>query len=191
MFHQTGFEKNFSCINLFYSSLEKYDFSGYCYYLVVHVYNYRSSCPALFCKKSVLRNLAKLTGKHLCQSLFLNKVAGLRQCIYVDFSFVIWTLLLFFCVCVFIPFHRRGFSWLKQNNKCNARDQASDVMMRKLLCVKYFRRHVIENHSRDLQASNCARVSIKLGRAMWSKRQLLNFLKTNRKSTKHSYLPPH
>ena len=78
MFHQTGFEKNFSCINLFYSSLEMYDFSGYCYYLVVHVYNYRSSCPALFCKKSVLRNLAKLTGKHLCPSLFLNKVAGLR-----------------------------------------------------------------------------------------------------------------
>ena len=24
-------------------------------------------------------------------------------------------------VCVFIPYYRRGFSWLKQN-KCNARD---------------------------------------------------------------------
>ena len=28
-------------------------------------------------KKCVLRNFAKLTGKHLCQSLFFNKVAGL------------------------------------------------------------------------------------------------------------------
>ena len=38
---------------------------------------YRSSCPEAFCKKGVLRNFAKFTGKHLCQSLFLNKVAGL------------------------------------------------------------------------------------------------------------------
>ena len=29
-------------------------------------------------KKGVLRNFAKFTGKHLCQSLFFNKVAGLR-----------------------------------------------------------------------------------------------------------------
>ena len=29
-------------------------------------------------KKDVLRNFAKFTGKHLCQSLFFNKVAGLR-----------------------------------------------------------------------------------------------------------------
>ena len=28
--------------------------------------------------KGVLRNLAKFTGKHMCQGLFLNKVAGLR-----------------------------------------------------------------------------------------------------------------
>ena len=30
----------------------------------------------MFCKKGVLRNFAKFTGKHLCQSLFFNKVAG-------------------------------------------------------------------------------------------------------------------
>ena len=29
-------------------------------------------------KKSVLRNFTKFTGKHLCQSFFFNKVAGLR-----------------------------------------------------------------------------------------------------------------
>ena len=37
-----------------------------------------SSRPEVFCKKGVLRNFTKFTGKHLCQSLFFNKVAGLR-----------------------------------------------------------------------------------------------------------------
>ena len=36
----------------------------------------RSSCPEVFCKKGVPKNFAKFTGKYLCQSLFLNKVAG-------------------------------------------------------------------------------------------------------------------
>ena len=38
----------------------------------------RSIGPKMFCKKSVLKNFAKLTGKQLCQVLFFNKVAGLR-----------------------------------------------------------------------------------------------------------------
>ena len=36
----------------------------------------RSSRPEVFCKKGVLRNFSKFTGKHLCLSLFFNKVAG-------------------------------------------------------------------------------------------------------------------
>ena len=32
----------------------------------------------VFCKKSVLRIFAKFRGEHLCQSLFFDKVAGLR-----------------------------------------------------------------------------------------------------------------
>ena len=32
----------------------------------------------MFCKKGFLRKFAKFTGKHLRQSLFFNKVAGLR-----------------------------------------------------------------------------------------------------------------
>ena len=40
--------------------------------------NSRSSRPKVFCKKGVLRNFTKFTGKHLCQSLFFNNVAGLR-----------------------------------------------------------------------------------------------------------------
>ena len=38
----------------------------------------RSSRPEVFCKKGVLGNFAKFIGKHLSQSLFINKVAGLR-----------------------------------------------------------------------------------------------------------------
>ena len=41
-------------------------------------FTYRSCCPKMFCKKGVLRNFVKFTGKHLCQSLFFDKVAGLR-----------------------------------------------------------------------------------------------------------------
>ena len=41
----------------------------------------RSSHPEVFCKEGVLRNYAKFIGKYLCQSLFFNKVAGLRLAI--------------------------------------------------------------------------------------------------------------
>ena len=37
---------------------------------------FRSSRPDVFCKKGVLRNFAKFIGKHLCRSLYLNKVAN-------------------------------------------------------------------------------------------------------------------
>ena len=43
------------------------------------IYFFTSSRPEVFCKKDVLGNFAKFTGKHLYQSLFLNKVAGLCQ----------------------------------------------------------------------------------------------------------------
>ena len=34
--------------------------------------------PEVFYKKCALRNFGKFTGKHLCQSLFFNKVTSLR-----------------------------------------------------------------------------------------------------------------
>ena len=37
--------------------------------------------PEVFCVKGVLRNFTKFTGKRLCQSLFPNKIAGLRPAI--------------------------------------------------------------------------------------------------------------
>ena len=35
----------------------------------------RSSRPEVFFEKGALRNFAKFTGKHLCQSFFFNKVS--------------------------------------------------------------------------------------------------------------------
>ena len=41
----------------------------------------------MFCKKDVRRKFEKFTGKRLCQSLFFNKVAGLRHgCFPVNFG---------------------------------------------------------------------------------------------------------
>ena len=39
----------------------------------------RSSRPDVFCEKGVLRNFVTFTVKHPCQSLFFNKVGGLRH----------------------------------------------------------------------------------------------------------------
>ena len=46
------------------------------------------SRPEVFCEKGVLKNFAKFPGKHMCHSLFFNKVAGLlwRRCFPVNFA---------------------------------------------------------------------------------------------------------
>ena len=41
-------------------------------------YSRQKQPPEVFCKKGVLENFTKFTGKHLCQSLLFNKVAGLK-----------------------------------------------------------------------------------------------------------------
>ena len=41
----------------------------------------RSNRPEVLCEKGVLRNFVKFTGKHLCQKLYFNKVAGLTPAI--------------------------------------------------------------------------------------------------------------
>ena len=48
-----------------------------CLKLYSWYYSFKSSRPELFCKKGVLKNFTKFRGKHLCQSLFFNKVADL------------------------------------------------------------------------------------------------------------------
>ena len=41
------------------------------------MWKYRNSRPEMFCKKGVLKNVAKFTGRHLYQRLFFNKGTGL------------------------------------------------------------------------------------------------------------------
>ena len=55
-------------------------FKYYLWMLLFEYYwnNNRSSRPEVFCEKVVPRNFPKFTGKHVCQSLFFNKVVGLR-----------------------------------------------------------------------------------------------------------------
>ena len=59
--------------------------NGWCmdwlFILVIISATYRSSRLELFSRNAVLRNSAKFTGTHLCQSLFFKKVAGLRPAI--------------------------------------------------------------------------------------------------------------
>ena len=43
----------------------------------------RSSHQLCSVRKGVLRNVAKFTGKRLCQSLFFNKVAGLGTGVFL------------------------------------------------------------------------------------------------------------
>ena len=48
---------------------------------------YRSSPLEVFCRKGVLRNFAKVTGKHLCQSLFSRKI-GLAKFLWILQNFL-------------------------------------------------------------------------------------------------------
>ena len=47
------------------------------------IYIYKHVVSRRDCKKGVLRNFVKFTGKHLCQSLFFNNVAGLSLQLYL------------------------------------------------------------------------------------------------------------
>ena len=48
-------------------------------YFACIIKNEQNQPLEVFCRKGVLRNFASLTGKHLCQSLFLIKVAALLK----------------------------------------------------------------------------------------------------------------
>ena len=48
------------------------------------VFRYRSSRLEVFSKKDVLKHFAKFTEKHLCQSIFFNKVAGIRPAVLTE-----------------------------------------------------------------------------------------------------------
>ena len=45
---------------------------------IEYQHGFKSSRPDVFCEIGALKNVAKLTGKQLCFSLFFNKFAGLQ-----------------------------------------------------------------------------------------------------------------
>ena len=60
---------------------------AYCkgfFFLMRRSMSFRSSHPEVFYKKPVLKNFSKFTGKHLCQSLFFNKVVGLGPSLFCN-----------------------------------------------------------------------------------------------------------
>ena len=58
------------------------------------------------------------------------------------------------CVCGFISSHRKGFSRLNKTINEVPEVEVSNCMLRKYFFVNYLCRYVIENHCRNLQASN-------------------------------------
>ena len=82
----------------------------------------KQSSRGILCKKGVLRNFTKFTGKQLCQSLFFNKVAGLRaatllkkrlwhKCFSVNFVKFLRTP--FSHLLLFVPLRLEGVETLK------------------------------------------------------------------------------
>ena len=67
----------------------------------------KSSRPVVFCKKGVLRSFTKFTGKHLCRSLYFNKVEG-QACNFIK----IGTLTQVFS-CEFWEISKNTFSYRK------------------------------------------------------------------------------
>ena len=53
---------------------------------MIDVYLQKQPLELLYKKKAALKHFAKFTGKQLCQSLFLNKIAGLRPVTWVNFA---------------------------------------------------------------------------------------------------------
>ena len=74
--------------------------------------NARSSCPEAFCKKAFFRNFAKFTGKHLCQRLFFNKVAGLRSATLLKNSLWHRSFLVNFAKFLITPLFTEHLQWL-------------------------------------------------------------------------------
>ena len=68
---------------LFYKKVFVKSFAKFTVNVSAGVSFIRSSHRRCSVRKGVLKNFAKLTGKHLCQSLFFNKVVGLRPANFI------------------------------------------------------------------------------------------------------------
>ena len=107
--------------------------------------NYRSSRPEVFCKKVVLRNFAKFTEKHLCQSLFfLLKKRLWHRCFPLNFAKFYRTSpvaasVINLSLLLFILF---AFNWKEQ--------QFSIAFLRLLLCQRIRSKKIFYRQSNNL-----------------------------------------
>ena len=69
----------------------------------------------MFYKKIVLRNFAKFTGKHMCRSLFFNKVTGLRPATLLKKRLWHRRFLVNFAKFLGTPFDTENLRWLLLN----------------------------------------------------------------------------
>ena len=66
----------------------------------------------MFCKKDDLRNFTEFTGKHQCQSLFFNKVAGLRPATLLKKRLLVQLFSVNFAKFLRTPFYKMHLLWL-------------------------------------------------------------------------------
>ena len=84
-------------------------------------------------RQGVLRNFAKLTGKHLCQSLLFNKVAGLKACNFIKKETLSQVFSCEFCkISTNIFFYRRPPVAVFVYNITNATEQKHQEKQEKL-----------------------------------------------------------
>ena len=113
---ETGDINLFSCIQSFNDT--EVSFESHSWHLPIKSIKlkiFRSSHRSCSVRKGVLINFAKFIGRHLCQSLFFNKIAGLRpatllkkrlwnRCFPVNFTKFLRT-----------PFSQKHLRWLLLN----------------------------------------------------------------------------
>ena len=141
-------------------------------------WNYRSSHPEVFSRKCV-RNFTNFTGKHLCQSLFFNKVGGLAwNCIKKEtlvqvlsyefceifkntfFTEHLWWLLLKLNIYTLAAISFKLFAFSKLNVTCNYKK--SLVFNGSLRQTRYDFLTKKLRHFLFLVCCNCPKVCLKL-----------------------------
>ena len=116
---------------------------------------YRSSRPDVFCKKGILRNFGKFTGKHKCQSLYLNKVAG-QACNFIKIETLTQVFPVNFPKFLRTPFLREHLRWLL-------------LVLTNFGTTMLHENKIRKNKPRKLFAEPKARISKpKFGKFLWS-----------------------
>ena len=107
--------------------------SWYTYYFLIIIFKKQQQSPrgVLFCKKGALGNFIKFTGKHLCQSLFFNKVAALSLQLYLKKA------LAQVFLCEFCEISKNTFSYRKPLGDCFCKR----YYVRSSYCRQQFSRH--------------------------------------------------